>query len=243
MSDPASAHAVPASGWTQRLAAALARALARTVCGLEVRGLEHLPAGEPFLLCANHSSHADTFALAAATGAHGRRLIFLGARDYFSRFALRTWFIGRLINLVPFERGFGLAAAKHNLSLLAACRDAGRIIVLYPEGTRSTDGLMRDFKPGVGMFAEKLQLRVVPCHLAGTHAMLPKGRNFPRARRLRATFGPPLAVPLAPSHETGPARAARYAAYAAELQSRVTALASTPPAADAARLVANPLSP
>ncbi len=214
-----------ATGRTQRAATAVATVLARTFCALDVRGLEHLPADEPFLLCANHTSHVDTFALASATGAHSRRLVFLGARDYFSRFGRRTWFIRRLICLIPFDRGSGLAAAKHNFSLLAACREAGRIIVLFPEGTRSPDGTVRDFKPGVAMFADKLSLRVVPCRIDGAHAMLPKGGTFPRPRPLRVTFDPPLSVPTAATpHETGAARAARYAAFAAQLHHQIAGL-------------------
>lgn len=223
-----------ATGWTQRAAAGFATMLARTCCSLDVRGLEHLPAHEPFLLCANHTSHADTFALACATGPHSRRLVFLAARDYFSRFRLRTWFIRRLICLIPFERGAGLAAAKHNLSLLGASRDASRIIVLFPEGTRSPDGVMREFKPGVAMFADKLHLRVVPCRIDGAHAMVPKGKNFPRPHPLRVTFGPPLSLaPTADAHETGAARSARYQAFAAQLHDRVAALSLTPAAVPA----------
>lgn len=214
-----------ATGWTHRVAGALATVIARAFCSLEVRGREHLPAGEPFLLCANHTSHMDTFALACAAGPHRRRLVFLAARDYFSRFHARTWFSRRLICLIPFERDTGFAAAKYNLRLLGACRDAGRIIVLYPEGTRSPDGSMRDFKPGVAMFADKLGLRVVPCHIEGAHAMLPKGRNLPRPHPLRVTFGVPFPLPPAVPGESGPARAARYAAFATGLHDRVANLA------------------
>lgn len=229
MTSPASAPLDPAlaTGWTQRVSAALATTLARIFCSLDVRGLAHLPANEPVLLCANHTSHADTFALVCAAGPQRHRLVFLAARDYFSRFVVRSWLLRRLICIIPFERGSGLAAAKHNLSLLGACRDAGRIIVLFPEGTRSPDGTLRDFKPGVAMFADKLSLRVVPCHIDGAYAMVPKGKSFPRPHALRITFGPPLTLPpAADPHETGPARSARYHAFAAQLQSRVAALAT-----------------
>lgn len=227
--NPAAHASDLATGWTQRASAAFATALARTFCSLDVQGLEHLPPAEPFLLCANHTSHADTFALACATGRHSRRLVFLAARDYFSRFHVRSWLLRRLICLIPFERGAGMSAAKHNLALLAACRDARRIIVLYPEGTRSPDGAMRDFKPGVAMFAEKLSLRVVPCHIDGAHAIVPKGKNFPRPHPLRVTFGAPLTLPPSPDpHETGTARSARYTAFAAQLHGRVAALAPAP---------------
>lgn len=235
MTPPASAPAAPAAhaadlatGWTQRAAAAFATALARTTCSLDVRGLAHLPADEPFLLCANHTSHADTFALVCAAGPHRHRLVFLAARDYFSRFHVRSWLLRHLICLIPFERGSGMAAAKHNVSLLGASRDAGRIIVLFPEGTRSPDGVMRDFKPGVAMFADKLSLRVVPCHIDGAHAIVAKGKTIPRPHALRVTFGAPLSLPPATDlHETGATRSDRYHTFAAQLRTRVAALATT----------------
>lgn len=229
---PASLDAALATGWTQRASAAIATALARTFCSLDVRGYSHLPAVEPVLLCANHTSHADTFALVCAAGLHRHRLVFLAARDYFSRFLVRSWLLRRLICLIPFERGTGLAAAKHNLSLLGASRAAGRIIVLFPEGTRSPDGLMREFKPGVAMFADKLSLRVVPCHIDGAYGIVPKGKTIPRPHPLRVTFGAPLSLPpAADPHETGPARTARYHAFAAQLHAHITALSFGPTAA------------
>lgn len=211
-------------GWTQLLAAALAARMARAWCALEVRGREHLPKNEPCLLCANHTSHADTFALAAALGPLARRLVFLAARDYFSRFRGRSWLLRRVICVLPFERGSGMGPAKHNLRVLGACRDAERIIVLFPEGTRSLDGVMRAFKPGVAMFADRLGLRVVPAHIEGTHAMLPKGKLLPRARPLRVSLGEPLALPPAEAFERSEQRAARYGRFTVELERAVAGL-------------------
>ena len=231
---PAPIDAALATGWTQRASATFATTLARTFCSLDVRGYSHLPAGEPVLLCANHTSHADTFALVCAAGQHRHRLVFLAARDYFSRFHVRSWLLRRLICLIPFERGAGMAAAKHNLSLLGASRDAGRIIVLFPEGTRSPEGVMREFKPGVAMFAEKLSLRVVPCRIDGAHTIIPKGKKIPRPHPLQVTFGAPLSLaPAADPHETGAARSARYQAFAAQLHARVATLATASTAAPA----------
>ncbi len=219
---------LPAYGWTHRLVGALARLLARRLFSLEVHGLEHLPADEPCLICANHSSHADTFALATACGPASRRLVFLGAHDYFSRLRWRRHLLHRIICLVEFDRRRTIGATRHNLRTLGACRDDGRIVVLFPEGTRSVDGRMGVFKPGAVIFADKLRLRIVPCRIEGAHAVLPKGRSRPRLRPLRVTFGTPQALPPAPADETGAARAARYEAFMADIQRRVAQLGSRP---------------
>lgn len=221
-SSPFAAHL--ATGWTQRFATALARRIARVYFKLEVSGLENLPAGESCLLCANHTSHVDTFALACASGRHSTRLVFLAARDYFSQSFWRRLLVCRLICLMPFERRPGMAAAKHNLAMLAASRDAGRIIVLFPEGTRSPDGSMRDFKPGVALFADKLSLRVVPCRIEGAHAALAKGKRLPRPQQLRVAFGAPVALPPAPAVETNGERLLRYTRFASDLQQIVAGL-------------------
>lgn len=213
-------------GWTHRAATALATGIARAFFGLEVHGLEHLPRTEACLICANHTSHVDTFALACAAGDHSPRLVFLAARDYFFTHRWRSALLRRLICLVPFERGGGMAAAKHNLQTFAACREERRLIVLFPEGTRSRDGRIQAFKPGVAMFAEKLGLPVIPCRIEGSFESLPKGRRLPRPRPLRLTFGPALPLSAGPDRESGEERAARYVHFAAELQATVAALGS-----------------
>lgn len=227
-------HPLPAFGWTHTAVTTVARGLAHTLFSLEVRGREHLPLNEPCLLCANHTSHADTFALATAARGASHRLVFLGAHDYFSRLRWRGVLLRRMICLGQFDRRGSVAAAAHNLHLLEACRDDGRIVVLFPEGTRSVDGRMARFKPGAAMFADRLGLRIVPCRIEGTHASLPKGKWLPMPRPLRVTFGPPQTVPSGPAGETGAGRTERYAAFMTALQDHVSQLSATAPAPTAA---------
>jgi 1-acyl-sn-glycerol-3-phosphate acyltransferase len=215
---------LPAYGWTHAAATALARGLAHVVFSIEVSGREHLPAAGPCLLCANHTSHVDTFALATAAGDASRRLVFLGAHDYFSLLHWRLRFLHRIICLVGFDRRSSAAAAMYNLRMMGACRDDSRIVVLFPEGTRSVDGRMAPFKSGVAMFADRLGMRVIPCRIEGAHAALPKGSWLPRPRPLRVIFGEPVTMPPAPADETGPGRSARYGAFMADIQARVVQL-------------------
>ncbi len=220
---------LPAAGWTHAAATALARGLARACFSLEVHGRENLPADEPCLVCANHTSHIDTFALAAAAGAASPRLVFLGAHDYFSRLRWRRQLLERIICLVDFDRRSTPGATRHNLRWLGACRDDRRIVVLFPEGTRSVDGRMTRFKPGAAMFADKLGLKVVPCHIAGAHAALAKGRWLPRPRPLSVAFGPAELIAPATENETGPERGRRYEAFMARIQERVARLGAGSP--------------
>jgi 1-acyl-sn-glycerol-3-phosphate acyltransferase len=67
----------------------------------------------------------------------------------------------------------------------------GNILIYFPEGTRSRGLEPGEFKPGVALLAAGRDIPVVPCHLAGTHAALPKGAWCPRPKTVRLTIGKP----------------------------------------------------
>jgi long-chain acyl-CoA synthetase len=178
-------------------------ALAR-ICPTEVVGVSVLDdlAG-PLLLAANHTSHLDTpCLLAALPAALRRRTVVAAAADYFFRNPLLGVAVAASINAFPFPRQGQSAAA------LRACRQlsaAGWSLLLFPEGTRSPDGRLGVFRPGIGRLAVDLGVPVVPVRLDGLARVLPKGRHWPRRGRARVSFGPPLRF----GHETAPRVAAR----------------------------------
>jgi 1-acyl-sn-glycerol-3-phosphate acyltransferase len=163
-------------------------------CPLTVEGRDHLPSG-PFLLCSNHTSHADSAALMTASGRSFRDFALLGASDYFFHSRRVRWLVSPLMNIIPIERRPGPKS-------LTACLKASRrfveetrgSLILYPEGTRSPDGEMRSFRPGAGLFAIELGLPVVPAYIDGTHRILPKGRSMPRVGPVTVRFGEALVL-------------------------------------------------
>jgi 1-acyl-sn-glycerol-3-phosphate acyltransferase len=159
---------------------------------LTVDGRQYLPDG-PFLLCSNHSSHADSAALMTASGRSFRSFALIGASDYFFHSRGRRWSVAPWMNVIPIERKPG---AKSLSTCLATCRrfleQNKGILILYPEGTRSPDGQMRAFKPGAGLFAIELGVPVVPARIEGTYQVLPKGRFMPRTGPVTVRFGAPL---------------------------------------------------
>ena len=161
-------------------------------CPLTVEGRHHLPDG-PFLLCSNHSSHADSAALMTASGRSFRNFALLGASDYFFHSRSVRWSVSGLMNVIPIDRRPG---PKSLGDCLATCRrfleQTGGGLILYPEGTRSPDGKMRAFKTGAGLFARELGVPVVPAYIEGTHRILPKGYSMPRSCPLTVRFGEPL---------------------------------------------------
>jgi 1-acyl-sn-glycerol-3-phosphate acyltransferase len=165
---------------------------------LRVEGRDHLPDG-PFLLCSNHSSHADSAALMTASGFHFRRFALLGASDYFFQSRGVRWSVSPWMNVIPIERS---PKPKSLAESLARCRQfleqTGGVLILYPEGTRSPDGEMRAFKPGAGLFASKLGVPVVPAYIEGTNRVLPKGKFVPRPGDVTVRFGEALKLEHTP---------------------------------------------
>jgi 1-acyl-sn-glycerol-3-phosphate acyltransferase len=172
-------------------------------CSLTVEGRQHLPSG-PFLLCSNHTSHADSAALMTASGRSFRELALLGASDYFFETRRVHWVVSPLMNVIPIERRPG----AHSLSgSLEKCRrfleETGGGLILYPEGTRSPDGEMQEFKSGAGLFCSELGVPLVPAYVKGTHRVLPKGQSVPRPGHVTVRFGHPLTWTARPSSREG----------------------------------------
>lgn len=152
-----------------------------------VEGLANLPLQGPFVLVSNHLSFADHFVydtlLFAVRGDQGAFLTkaesFVGLRG--------RWF--RAVGAIPVDRD-----APARASLLAADRvlSAGRVLVVYPEGTRNPRPPLLDFKDGGFRFAVRAEVPVVPAALWGTQDVLPVGSRMPRTGQIRVAIGAPL---------------------------------------------------
>lgn len=203
----------PLSAWQSselgcRLRAALQRALLfpalRAVCDLEVRGREHLRGLEgPVIIAPTHASHLDTLAvLAALPGERRRWTAVAAAADYFFSRPLLGLAAELAVNAFPFAR---TGPARSTLRSCRQLLDEGWTLLLYPEGTRATDGVIGAFRPGIGLLAVEAGVPVVPVRLRDLEQVLPKGAYCPRPGRGRVIFG----VPLRFERGTAPAAAAR----------------------------------
>jgi 1-acyl-sn-glycerol-3-phosphate acyltransferase len=167
------------------------RAVLRVWHRFEVVGREHLPAEGSFVMVANHGSHLDAAALLAALPLRKIHRAFpAAASDYFFTNVSKLIFSAVVVNAMPFDR-------KGNpRESLALCRrlleSPGHILILFPEGTRTPDGNIGPFKPGIGFLIAGTYIPVVPCHLAGAYEAWPKGKWFPRPRKLRLSIGEPV---------------------------------------------------
>lgn len=174
----------------QEISWSLFRAYFAAAHRLSISGREHLPATGPVVLVANHASHLDALALAAALPRTLRRTAFpIAAGDVFFETRVRTALAALAINALPMWR---MKCSGHALeSLRARLMDEKCVYILFPEGKRSRDGEMERFKAGVGMLVAGTSASVVPCWIEGAHAAMPPGRCVPRPVRVRVIIGAP----------------------------------------------------
>jgi 1-acyl-sn-glycerol-3-phosphate acyltransferase len=151
-----------------------------------------LPA-PPGIFFANHSSHLDFAVLWAALPRDERRRTRpVAGRDYWEATPLRRWIARRVFCAVLIERQ-KVTAASNPLVLMLAALDTGRSLIVFPEGTRSTDGVMHDFKPGLFHLARaRPAIPLVPVYLENLNRMLPKGDIMAVPLIASVTVGPPL---------------------------------------------------
>ncbi len=153
-----------------------------------VSGRENLPSRGSFVLIANHSSHLDALCLLSALPMRRVQRAFpAAAQDYFFNNIRRTLFSAIFINALPFKRK---SAPQQSIYLCRALLERpGNVLIIFPEGTRSVDGTIHSFKPGIGLIAAGLDIPIIPCKLTGCHRAWGKNHLFPKPVRIHLSIG------------------------------------------------------
>ena len=155
----------------------------------------------PVILVANHASHLDTpVILSALPRKLRKRTVVAAAADYFYKNRVVAWLVSLIFNTVPVERRRGGGMSK-NGGHLDVLLDQGWNLLLYPEGTRSRDGMPGPLRRGAAVLAAAHHLTIVPIRVTGTAEAMPPGRFWPRRRRdkpvpgrhrIEVSFGEPI---------------------------------------------------
>ncbi|WP_404290351.1 lysophospholipid acyltransferase family protein [Glutamicibacter arilaitensis] len=167
------------------------RPLLRVFFRIDLRGIENIPEHGAAILASNHLSVSDSVFL---PGSLERPVIFLAKEDYFNgkgpkgRFV--AWFF-RNINQLPMDRSGGKGSAASLDSANRALQE-GKLLGIYPEGTRSPDGRLYRAKLGVAKLALESGAPVIPIAMIGTDKVQPIGRAIPRPGRIGIRIGEPL---------------------------------------------------
>ena len=170
--------------------ALILRAWLRAYHRFEIVGHEFLRTNRSLVIVANHSSHVDTVCLLAALPLRKLHRTFpAAATDYFFQSVPRTWIAAVVVNALPFARQTNV---RQSLSVCGQLlSNPGNILIIFPEGTRSTTGETQEFKSGIGALVAGRDVSVLPCYLDGTFRAWPKGRRLPRPRKVRLIVGEP----------------------------------------------------
>lgn len=182
------------AGWFEAILHAgwwgLMRAYLRVAHRFEIQAREHLPMDAPFVMVANHSSHLDAIALCAPLPMRLRARVFpLAAGDTFFSKPTTSLFAAHALNALPVWRKSGGKHGMEDLRRRLVEEPCG--FILFPEGTRTRDGTMAEFKAGLGMLVAGTEVPVIACHLAGCFAAWPPHQGRPRPGRVRLRLGPP----------------------------------------------------
>lgn len=179
-------RAAPAPRERMRLAYRVVRLLSQALFLAFFRGrafgAHHVPAHGGVLLVSNHQSYLDPV---LATLALPRECNFMARDSLFDVPRLRP--IIEHLNAFPVRRDTAdLGAIKETLRRLKA----GRVVLTFPEGTRTTDGSIGVMRGGVVLLARKARVPIVPVAIDGAFESWPRTRKWPRAWPIAVAYGP-----------------------------------------------------
>jgi 1-acyl-sn-glycerol-3-phosphate acyltransferase len=146
----------------------------------------------PVIFIANHSSHLDApLVLTSLPPAWREKTATGAAADYFFDVWWRAAATALVFNAFPVERSGGKGRATHLAREMLA---DGWNLLVFPEGTRSKDGWVREFRMGAARLAVEHDVSVVPVALRGTYQAMPRGASWPAKGRKPVTvrFGRPI---------------------------------------------------
>ncbi len=157
----------------------------------KVEGLEYVPESGPAILASNHLAVADSFYLPLVVR---RRITFLAKAEYFTGSGLKgrlaRWFF-TVAGQVPIDRT-DADAAQGALNTAERLLNQGKLMGMYPEGTRSPDGRLYKGKTGLARLALLTGVPVIPVAMIGTDVVNPPGSKMWRFGRVTVRFGKPM---------------------------------------------------
>jgi 1-acyl-sn-glycerol-3-phosphate acyltransferase len=165
--------------------------LLRVFFPAKVTGAENLPKSGGVLLVGNHISVADSF---FAPLHLPRQVFFLAKSEYFTEKGVKGWFKRQFfsgVGQVPIDRG-GASAARDALDTGVRLLNEGKVVGIYPEGTRSPDGRLYKGRTGVARMALEAHVPVLPVIMLGTDKVNPIGSKMWRPGRITMIVGTPM---------------------------------------------------
>ncbi|MFZ9018201.1 MAG: lysophospholipid acyltransferase family protein [Ilumatobacteraceae bacterium] len=161
--------------------------IAERLWTIERSGYEHLPSDGPAILCPNHISFLDSAFLMLTMP---RNISFVGKAEYLDDWKTRLLFPA--LGMIPIDRSGG-SRSEAALDAAEAVLRRGELFGIYPEGTRSRDGVLHKGRTGAARLAMRVGCPILPVGIVGTDLIQPVDARFPKIRRTcRISIGPPV---------------------------------------------------
>lgn len=184
---------LPESWFTHNLMKHLAKIFLKFYFRLSSEGLENLPNG-PFILAPNHQSFLDGLFVAVFLKNKVLKKTYFYAKEKHVKNKILK-FIADKSNVIVMD----LSDLRTSLQKLAEVLKNGRNLIIFPEGTRSFNGELGDFKKTFAILSRELNVPVVPVAIDGANRALPRGKIFPRPfKRVQVKY----LNPITPSNHT-----------------------------------------
>ncbi len=149
-------------------------------------GIRNIPPKGGVLLVSNHQSVIDP----PMVGISSPRPVNALSRETLFRIPVLGWLISSL-DAIPVDReGMGLGGLRESLRRLKR----GEVVLVFPEGTRTSDGEIGPFRPGFTALAARSGAAILPVAIEGAFDVWPRGRRFPRLGRIHVCYGPPISA-------------------------------------------------
>jgi 1-acyl-sn-glycerol-3-phosphate acyltransferase len=152
---------------------------------LKISGAENIPKEGGVLIASNHASFLDPPAV--GVGYRARPVRFM-ARDTLWNSKFGSWWMSK-VGCIPVARGTGdLKALKLTIKALKE----GKVVSMFPEGTRTEDGNLQKPLGGIGFIVEKSNCVVVPAYIDGSFNAYPKGAKWIKPSKVSISYGKPI---------------------------------------------------
>lgn len=151
----------------------------------KVNGISNIPKKGPFIICSNHSSYFDFFTLIAVCP---RRIYFLAGEVFFKKWQW-SWLV-KSTGQIRVDRNSNDKSESINKAI--EYLKMGRVIGIFPEGTRSSDGKLQKFYNGAARIAIKSRVPILPVGIVGAFEIMSRFDKYPKFKRCNINIGQEL---------------------------------------------------
>ena len=167
---------IEGAGTAQQRVRRVLRPVSKQLWSIDLEGFDRLPAEGPAILCPNHVSFLDSAFLMLHVP---RNISFVGKAEYMDSW--KTKYLFPLMGMIPIDRGGG-DKSQAALDTAEAVLRRGELFGIFPEGTRSRDGILHKGRTGAARLALKIGCPMFPVGIIGTREIQPPDAKVPKLR-------------------------------------------------------------